>query len=648
MKTRRVWFMSLMCSLCVSANAQTSSAGVPTGRALRDALRRSLRGRSSLAAYYTFEDLKAEGLKFMPGKAEGKLAFTTGRWPEQRAARLDRGWLQGPPADAGDKGLTVACWFRCNGMGGLTHFRGRRAYYNGGIAAMGTGYYDGWRIIVSPRYRSISFNIGRPKGGAASVACSRVVRMGRWHHLAVVWDRRHMQIYLDGNLRAEAPYDGPYTPGRKRLPLRIGEIGYGVGTIKLDVADLAVFREPFPAALIARMANPLAPQADAVIARLLAGDRAAKSTRGSLAERERRARAEYEKVLALDVSDQPYVLTNYRCIARLRIAESFRREGRFDDARRVLRELAGDESAPLHYRARAMARIGDTFRDQRRYTDARAAYERMRKFFVGKHENWRVEAIERLEDVAGLKDGEPFRDARQRRIDRISHPARAFYVAPDGDDANPGTKARPFRTLERARDAVRVLKKQTALPKGGVVVWLRGGEYRRRKSFELTAADSGEFDAPVVYRAWSGEKVVVSGGVEVRGFRPATPADAPNRLPKEARPHVVVADLKALGITDFGSIQPRGFGLKPVPAHLELFFNGEPMRLARWPNPVGQVAKDFVTIAGFDDGLSRILKGSRSAWATGSATAAPGPNAGSRSLTCGSSATGRAGTPDAT
>ncbi|MFW6162722.1 MAG: hypothetical protein ACODAJ_08110, partial [Planctomycetota bacterium] len=30
-----------------------------------------------------------------------------------------------------------------------------------------------------------------------------------------------------------------------------------------------------------------------------------------------------------------------------------------------------------------------------------------------------------------------------------------FVVATDGDDANPGTRRRPFATLARARDAVR-------------------------------------------------------------------------------------------------------------------------------------------------------------------------------------------------
>ena len=47
---------------------------------------------------------------------------------------------------------------------------------------------------------------------------------------------------------------------------------------------------------------------------------------------------------------------------------------------------------------------------------------------------------------------------------RSAADSATFYVAPDGDDSNPGSKERPFATLSRARDAVRKLKKTK--PKG--------------------------------------------------------------------------------------------------------------------------------------------------------------------------------------
>ena len=53
--------------------------------------------------------------------------------------------------------------------------------------------------------------------------------------------------------------------------------------------------------------------------------------------------------------------------------------------------------------------------------------------------------------------------------------AADFYVAPLGDDAGPGSLARPFATLERARDAVRGARRRN--PKCDYSVALRGGPY---------------------------------------------------------------------------------------------------------------------------------------------------------------------------
>ncbi|MGQ9514472.1 MAG: hypothetical protein ACUVTL_05420 [Thermoproteota archaeon] len=43
-------------------------------------------------------------------------------------------------------------------------------------------------------------------------------------------------------------------------------------------------------------------------------------------------------------------------------------------------------------------------------------------------------------------------------------------------------------------------------------------------------------------------------------------------------------DLKAQGITNFGALRWHGFGCPIQPSWLELFFEDEPMQIARWPN----------------------------------------------------------------
>ncbi len=161
---------------------------------------------------------------------------------------------------------------------------------------------------------------------------------------------------------------------------------------------------------------------------------------------------------------------------------------------------------------------------------------------------------------------------------------RDFYVATNGNDRNLGTRAKPFVTLERARDAIRQLKKSDRLPKGGVTVWIRGGIYHFWKTFELAPADSGTEEARVTYTAYQGETVRLNGGRGVTGFKSVNDLKLLRRLDRDARPKIVQVNLKAQGITDFGKMTSRGFGRSIGPAGLELFFQDKPMQLARWPN----------------------------------------------------------------
>lgn len=172
--------------------------------------------------------------------------------------------------------------------------------------------------------------------------------------------------------------------------------------------------------------------------------------------------------------------------------------------------------------------------------------------------------------------------------------ARAdFHVSPEGSDANPGTKGKPFATLERARDAVRARKPSD----GKVTVWLRGGDYLRTNALELSAADSGSAGAPVIWSAYRNERARLLGGRVLTGFQPVTDAATLARLDEPARGHVLQLDLRRAGIAGFGEMKSRGFGRPTTPSHCELFFDHRPMTLARWPNE-GESEK----IAGFPKG----------------------------------------------
>lgn len=171
--------------------------------------------------------------------------------------------------------------------------------------------------------------------------------------------------------------------------------------------------------------------------------------------------------------------------------------------------------------------------------------------------------------------------------------AAEFYVAPAGNDANPGTEDKPFATLERARDAVRETTNHDSL-----VVVLRAGVYRQEKSLEFDARDSGTASHPVVWKSAPGEMARIIGGIVLPAASVKRVEDTAilNRIiSPETRNEVLQIDLAALGVTNSGRIGPRGFGRPNIPAPVELIVAGKVMPIACWPqpddlpSPIGQV-----------------------------------------------------------
>jgi alpha-L-fucosidase 2 len=159
-----------------------------------------------------------------------------------------------------------------------------------------------------------------------------------------------------------------------------------------------------------------------------------------------------------------------------------------------------------------------------------------------------------------------------------------FYVSVDGADSNAGTKQQPFRTLEKARAAVRKAQQEGRV----AIVYLRGGVYERSATFELNEQDAGSVHAPVIWRAHPGEEVTILGGRRIAASlaEPVTDSRIRRRIVEaSARPKVLQVDLKSMDIVDYGKLRARGFRRPYIPAHMELFIDNHAMRLAQWPNP---------------------------------------------------------------
>lgn len=170
-----------------------------------------------------------------------------------------------------------------------------------------------------------------------------------------------------------------------------------------------------------------------------------------------------------------------------------------------------------------------------------------------------------------------------------------FYVARNGNDswsgrlagANAGKTDGPFATLERARSAAR--KHTAAGAHAGVRI--RQGVYSFDRTLLLDSTDSGTKEHPIVWSACAGETVRFIGGKSIGGFHPVTDPTVLKRIHSRIRSAILVADMKAQGVTDFGVL----------PKRMNLYFRGARMTVARYPN------QGWLTIAAVPQTAGPIL-----------------------------------------
>lgn len=146
--------------------------------------------------------------------------------------------------------------------------------------------------------------------------------------------------------------------------------------------------------------------------------------------------------------------------------------------------------------------------------------------------------------------------------------AAEFHVSPGGEE-----------TFESARDK--------ALQAPGSTVWIHGGTYLRSESFALGAADSG-----TTFSAWKDEvpRIVQARAMDPSKFRRVTDSAILARMNAAARGKVVALDLAAAGVRHAGPFPDLFEDNGQV---FELYFDGKPMPLSRWPN-TGYTTMDHV------------------------------------------------------
>lgn len=190
-------------------------------------------------------------------------------------------------------------------------------------------------------------------------------------------------------------------------------------------------------------------------------------------------------------------------------------------------------------------------------------------------------------------------------------------VSPGGSKAVAGSSETVFPSLEAARDRVRALKAAGKIPKGGLTVRLHGGDYLLNGPFELTSADSGTADSPIVYRAVEGERprIVNARRIPAGAFKPVSDPQTLARIAEPLRGKLLELDLAALGVKHAQSppdVFMGGGGL------LDLYIGGRRMPLARFPNDTNMTMKRVLDTGG----------GSQGNWRQPGKGAAPAPDHG--------------------
>jgi hypothetical protein len=93
-----------------------------------------------------------------------------------------------------------------------------------------------------------------------------------------------------------------------------------------------------------------------------------------------------------------------------------------------------------------------------------------------------------------------------------------FYVDPVNGSTSSGTTgtlADPFKTIEQARNAVRLVNSNMT---SDIYVYLRGGEYSLSNTLTFSSQDGGSNGYKVIYKAFGIEKPIVSGGKRITGW----------------------------------------------------------------------------------------------------------------------------------
>ena len=98
--------------------------------------------------------------------------------------------------------------------------------------------------------------------------------------------------------------------------------------------------------------------------------------------------------------------------------------------------------------------------------------------------------------------------------------ADEIWISPKGSDFNDGTRQSPKATLTSAlRQAREWRRTEDNRIQGGITIYMEGGTYAFHEPVFIRPEDSGTKESPTVIRSVGDEKVILSGGISIKGWK---------------------------------------------------------------------------------------------------------------------------------
>ena len=98
--------------------------------------------------------------------------------------------------------------------------------------------------------------------------------------------------------------------------------------------------------------------------------------------------------------------------------------------------------------------------------------------------------------------------------------AGEIWISPKGSDFNDGTCQSPKATLTSAlRQAREWRRTEDNRIQGGITIYMEGGTYAFHEPVFIRPEDSGTKESPTVIRSVGDEKVILSGGISINGWK---------------------------------------------------------------------------------------------------------------------------------